>query len=257
MQIKDFCDIIKSGKFIISQNPLTYTQGGNMIGFRKKREKEIISPSDLLRVDPSEDGFYEKVLNYTSKNNDVQAFIEAIHEVQKVGIAPFYRPVMDPSFEGGEVVYKKGNKPGVGRSYTFWRQEVKELPVVEGKNWKLGTPYQYYVFLTWLINQLVETGWDVKKAIEAVVIHSEELGHYLNSKNAKHSLETTGSRPICGVYDLANTWKILCSNEDPSCFWFASGSYNNGSGVFPIADISHGAYADRNNYDSVGWLVLA
>ena len=157
-----------------------------MIGFGRfgKRNLGINSLSDerLVKIDTTTEGFYDNVLNYSSKNGDIQAFIGAVREVQDVGIEPFYRPVMDPSLEDGNVVFKKWNKPTVGYSFNFWKQKAEEMPAVEGKKWHIGSEYQYYAFLTWLINQLVATGQGIKGAIEAVVLDSKELGHYRNAK---------------------------------------------------------------------------
>lgn len=233
-----------------------------MIGFGRfgKRNLGINSLSDerLVKIDTTTEGFYDNVLNYSSKNGDIQAFIGAVREVQEVGFEPFYRPVMDPSLEDGNVVFKKWNKPAVGDSFNFWKQKAEEMPAVEGKKWHIGSEYQYYAFLTWLINQLVATGQGIKGAIEAVVLDSKELGHYRNAKNALQNFETTGSREVCGVYDLANACKLLaCSNEEAGGFWVAGGLYYDNSNDSPLADLCHGFDVDDYHYDSVGWLVLA
>ena len=233
-----------------------------MIGFGRfgKRNLGINSLSDerLVKIDTTTEGFYDNVLNYSSKNGDIQAFIGAVREVQEVGVEPFYRPVMDPSLEDGNAVFKKWNKPAVGHSFNFWKQKAEEMPAVEGKKWHIGSEYQYYAFLTWLINQLVATGQGIKGAIEAVVLDSKELGHYRNAKNALQDFETTGSREVCGVYDLANAYKLLaCSNEEAGGFWVAGGYYDDNSNFCPLADLGHRNGVDYDYGDSVGWLVLA
>jgi len=213
-----------------------------MIGFGKfgKRNLGINSLSDncLAIIDPTQGGFYDNVLNYTSENDDIRAFIEAIREVQDARLSPFYRPTMDPSLEGDNVRFKKGNKPAVGNSFNFWKQKAKEMPAVEGRKWRLGTEYQYYTFLVYLINNWVQNGWDCKTAIEAVVLNSNELGHYWNSKDAKHDFEETGSREVCNIFDLANTCKLLaCSNEEAGGLWVAGGYYDVNSSDCPLADL--------------------
>ena len=234
-----------------------------MIGFGKygkTRNLEIISLSDekLMLVDPTIEGFYDIVLNYTAADN-VQAFIEAIREVQEVGVTPFYRPIMDPSFEGDNIVFRKGNIPAINHSFSFWKQKAKKMFAVEGKEWKLGTEYQYYAFLVHLINLLVAKGWEISAAISAVVHDSKELGNYRNSRNSKNSqdnLEKTGSREACGLYDLSNTFKILaCSNEDPG-LWLAGARYCDDSYDFPLATLNFKLGVDFEYFCSVGWLVL-
>ena len=233
-----------------------------MIGFCEfevKRNLEIESLSDerLVMVDPTKAGFYDNVLNYISENDDIQAFVEAVREVQKAGVEAFYRPVMDPSLEDDKVMYEKGKKPAVGHSYNWWVKATKVMPAIEGRNWTMGTEYQYYAFLVQLINSLVEDGWSMDKAVNSVVLDSKELGHYRNSLNALNDFETTGSREVCGFFDLANTCKLLsCTNEEVGGFWVAGGGYHGGSDFCPLADLFHDFNVAIDYFDSVAWLVL-
>lgn len=234
-----------------------------MIGFGefgKQRTMEIKTLRDkrLLKVDPTATGFFDKVLGYISENEDIKAFIEAVKEVKESKLSPFWRPVLDPTFDGEDVIFKKGGKPAVGHSFNWWQEMAKKMATVEGKKWTLGTEYQYYAFLVWLINQLVKSGWRLKKAIEACVLDSKELGHYCNSENALHNFEVTGSCEVCGVCDLANTVKILrCSNEKVDCFWLAGGNYSDSSRNYPLAELSHDVNVNLVNNYSVPWLVLS
>lgn len=234
-----------------------------MIGFGefgKQRTMEIKTLRDkrLLKVDPTATGFFDKVLGYISENEDIKAFIEAVKEVKESKLSPFWRPVLDPTFDGEDVIFKKGGKPAVGHSFNWWQEMAKKMATVEGKKWTLGTEYQYYAFLVWLINQLVKSGWRLKKAIEACVLDSKELGHYCNSENALHNFEVTGSREVCGICDLANTVKMLhCSNEKVVGFWLAGGNFNCDSYDFPLAGLVHFSNVDDGNNYSVGWLVLS
>ena len=235
-----------------------------MIGFDKygkKTELEIKSLKDkrLINIDLSSKWFFHAILAFNTYDKEIRKFKEAVAEVKKAHLTPFWRPVMDPSIEEGNVVYKKGNKPATGYSFNRWCQMTSEMPAVEGKTWKVGTEYQYYAFLVWLINQLVEGyGWSVKEAIEAVVYDSKELGHYNNSKKAMHDFETTGSRESCGVYDLANTFKIIdCSNTEARGFWLAGGDWSCFSYNCPLAELIRNNYVGIDYIYCVGWLVLS
>ena len=225
--------------------------------FGKKRELEIVTTDDerLLLIDPTSEGFFDNVLGYVTENEYLKEFIKEIEEVKEARVNPFWKPIYDPSLDDGKVVFKKGHKAAVGHFRDFWLQKVEEMPVVNGKKWSIGTKYQYYSFLVWLVNSLVQEGWNIQKALTAVMLDSKELGHYWDSKKAKHHLEPTGSRKICGVYDLANTIKILRMTEWPDLVLImeASGTYRCDGGV-SLAYIRKRSGFPSN---SVCWLVLS
>lgn len=240
-----------------------------MIGFGKfgkdwntensKQNWRITSTDDarLVHIDPTSKGFFERVLGCTTKDENIMEFIEAIKEVKEVGVGPFWKPIYDPSIEGKDIVFVKGNDPAVGYPFYYWKLEAEKMPAVEGKKWALGTEYQYYAFLVWIVNGLVQNGRKVEEALDAVVNFSKELGHFYDSENSKIDFEATGSREVCGVYDLGNTYKILsCTNIDG--YWRAGGDNGSYSDNFPLAELYYYMYyVDGGFENSVGWLVLS
>ena len=245
-----------------------------------KRNLEIKTLADerLLMVDPSSEGFFDNVLGVVAEEDSIKAFLEAVKEVQEAGLSPFWRPTLDPSLDEDKVVFKKGERPAILKFFDWWENVGKVMPEVEGKCWRIGTKYQYYAFLVQLINKLVESGWTINKALEAIVLDSKELGNYgkrwrcvpksleygrqwgnyfANSEAPKNYLESTGNHNVCGVCDLANTDKLLLgSNDGVDGFWLASGSYDCPSYMFPLAKLVF--YDDVDLLDcGVGWLVLS
>ena len=146
--------------------------------------------------------------------------------------------------------------PAVGKSYNWWYDTAKKYN--PERNSRLGTRLQYGAFLGVLIKKLIEEGETMEWAWNAVCNDSRELGHYWNSKKAKkHFFETTGSRKICGFFDLANTCKILAEDIEAGGFWIASGNASDHSYDNPIADIFHCSYRISDDCNSVGWLVFS
>lgn len=233
-----------------------------MIGFGKfsnMREEEIKSLQDqrLLKIDPTEEGFFDKVLSCSSDNQNIQDFIKAVREVKEEGVKPFWRPRMDPTIIDGKVLFKKGAEPAVGISYNKWAEIASGMAPVEGRRWNVGTEYQYYSFLVWLTKRLVEEmGWKIQRALNAVILDSKELGHYRNSENALGKREPTGRRSICGVFDLANTFKILRCSLKAGVLWLAGGYCINYSNFYPLAGLFHDFNIVSIDDDGVGWLVL-
>ena len=236
-----------------------------MIGFgnyTKKAEPVTITKltdNRLVQINPQEDGFFDAVINFKSTNSDINAFIEAISEVEAAMLEHFYKQIYDPSEDGDIIAYHKGKKPAVGHSYNWWVETASKMSAVNGRHWHLATEYQYYAFLVWLINQLVKGGKSVDVAIKMVVLDSRELGHYDDSENSTEGedFEDTGSRCVCGVYDLANTYKILsCSNKEAGGFWLGGGCYLDFGDYDPLASLGRTTIVDCGNSDSVGLLVL-
>ena len=236
-----------------------------MIGFRnlgRKRKLGIVYSNDvpLVLIDPTSKGFFENVLGYVTENEKVQAFIKAIREVKEEGVKPFWKPIYDPSLDDEEVVFKAKRTPAVGHSYNFWKQKAEKMPAVQDKKWSVGSEYQYYAFLIWLINSLKKKGLTIEESMNAVVLCSKELGHYWDSVDALYNFEITGSREVCMVYDLANTNKILsCTKEETGGLWLAGGNFVDHSGYCPLACLEH-YNSDSVGIDygyGVGWLVLS
>ena len=173
-----------------------------------------------------------------------------------VGLSDFRRPAIDPSFDkDGNIIYKEGEKPAVGKSANFWNEELKKF--MADKNSRMGTLLQYAAFLGLLIKYLIEEkGYKVAEAWKAVCDDSKELGHYWNSDDAKHAFEATGSRKIWVFYDLANTCKIVSDDSAASGFSLVGGTYFCNSFDYPLADVGTILDADYNFIYGVGWLVL-
>ena len=237
-----------------------------MIGFGKFSKKTepttITSLTDnrLVKIDPQELGFFDEVLNFKSTNKNITNFIEAVAEVKEARIEAFYRPIYDPSDAGDHMVtYMKGMRPAIGHTYNWWVKTASNMPAVEGRHWCVATEYQYYAFLVWLINQLIKVGKTVEETLNQIIIDSKELGHYCNSEGSTKcsDYEPTGSRCICGIYDLANVFKILaCANQEAGDFWIGGGCYFNDGNYYPLANLDYYYDGVDDDDESVGLLVL-
>ena len=244
-----------------------------MIGFEVFRKKEDDKPEEkkpfitrlndnrLVKINPKMGGFFDLVLTFQTGHMNIKMFKVAVEEVKKANLSIFYKPIYDPSFIlEGQGLFIEGNHPLVNATYNTWLKMINEMKAIEGRKWKMATEYQYYCFLVWLINKLVDEGKSVSDAIHSVVVDSTTLGNYYQSENSKLGFEPTGSRCVCGVYDLANTYKMLdCSNSERNIFWIAGGSYGDVGIIHPLADLndySKSDYADRIMPRSVPMLVL-
>ena len=224
------------------------------------KEQEIatdVQEDVFVCVEASKLSLDDEFMKHEPTNEREEIFKEGLTEVIRKGIRDFYRPKNDPSFnrDGTGVTYKAGNKPAVGKSYNWWKKVAKEF--MPERNSRLGTKSEYVAFLGVLIKKLVDDEkWSVAKAWDAVCNNSKELGHYIDSEDAKYEFEDTGMREICGFFDLANTCKILAEDEDD--FWLAGGNYYGNSSYCPLADLCCRAYLYYDDgFSSVGWFVLS
>ena len=191
-------------------------------------------------------------MKYTPKTPAEKAFKEAVEKVITAGVQDFYRPTLDPSFDGnGKICYQAGMKPAVGKSYNWWAENAKKL------GYRLGTRSEYIAFLAVLIKEAPKYGKTYAWAWNAVCNDSKELGHYKNSCNAKNEFEATGNREVCGCHDLANTCKLLAEDEETGGFWMAGGCYYDASYDLPLEVLCHYNDCLSDDCNSTGWLVLS
>lgn len=214
----------------------------------------------FVRVEASKLSMNDEFMQYTPqtyKERELKMLLE--DAIERGGLKDFKRPKYDPSFnEGsneGEICYKPGKAPAVGKSYDWWNQVAKKFK--PEYNSRLGTKTEYVAFLGVLIKKLVKSGWSVKDAWDAVCNNSKELGHYCNSDNDNDGcFEVTGCRKICGFYDLANCFKILAEDKEDCSFWIAGGYCRTYGNEYPLADLCHVSDHNDNNHHSVGWIVI-
>ena len=194
----------------------------------------------------------------TDKERELRTLL--VEAIKSGGLRDFKRPKYDPSMRDViEIYYEPGKAPAVDKMYNWWNGAANRFK--PEYNSRLGTRTEYVAFLGVLIKKLVENGWSVKEAWDAVCNDSIKLGHYWNSENTKHNftkddLEPTGSREICGFYDLANCRKILAKEKDGG-FWLAGGDCQNSSNRCPLANFEYIDGGQCYGYlFAVGWIVL-
>jgi len=212
----------------------------------------------FVLIEASKLSLDDEFMRHRPKNLNERVFKDMLEKVIKKGIADFWRPRMDPTFdEAGNICFKVGEKPAVGKSYNWWRENAKKFNL--GRKSRLGTKEQYIAFLGVLIKELIAENWSVDNAWDAVCKNSWKLGHFYDSPFSKKDFEPTGSRAVAGFYDLANTCKILAEDEDVGGLWLGSGAYNCDSYFHPIYSLGHYNYQYHYDNDldiSVGWIVM-
>jgi len=223
----------------------------------KTVSKTMLSDDDIILIEAEGLSLNDQFMLYEPDTEKEKCTKDLIAEAIKAGVKNFYRPKCDPSFTDDGICFVAGKAPAVGKSYNWWFDTAKKYD--PSRNSRLGTRLQYGAFLGVLIKKLVEEGMTVAWAWNAVCNNSKELGHYYNSEDAKQqTFELTGSRCICGFYDLVNTFKLLAEvDEEVGGFWIAGGYFGNYSYTCPLADLEHDTdcYSDDNL--SVGWLVFS
>lgn len=206
---------------------------------------------ETIMVEGSESGYYTELMKHKSKNGQEREFMRNLKEAINAKVESFRVPVNDPSIDmNGKIQFASGFKPAVGYSYNELEKLAKENGV------RLGTKNEYCLFLGTIIIRLMVEGWSENDAWKAMCCDSKELGHYLDSADAKGNFEPTGSRMIAGKCDLANAYKILEKDEKAGGFWLAGGSCNCYGNDDPLAVLSLGRGYDNHNSNSVGWFVL-
>ena len=197
----------------------------------------------------------DEFLKHRAQTDNQKKFKKMLKAAIKLGLEDFRAQRMDPSFdEEGNICYKAGMKPAVGKSAKWWDEKAKEF--MPEKDSRLGITKKRIAFLGLLIKYLIEEkGYKVSDAWKAVCNQSKDLGHYYDSENAKHVFEPTGSRSIGGWYDLVNTCKITVDDEADG-FSFVGGSYSEISICYPLADVNSVFDHHYDDFYSTGWVVM-
>ena len=211
--------------------------------------------TDFVLVPASTLSLTDDFMCHVPKTDQEKVFNKILTKVISSGVSDFYRPKLDPSLDSqGKICYQPGLRPAVGKSYNWWEKNAKEF-CPERKS-RLGTKSEYVAFLGVLIKKLVEHGWEVAVAWNAVCNDSKSLGHYWNSEGALRALAPTGSREIYGFSDLANVYKMVAEDKDAGGLWVAGGGYDYYGYCNPIADLYRFYYRNNESNLSVGWIVL-
>ena len=158
-------------------------------------------------------------------------------------------PVYEPSMNKmGSIYYLKGQEVIRGLSANEWENELEKYSVINGSRQASITTY-FLLLLRWLKDGMA--------TIEQVTDSSKEIGHYLDSKDAKHNLEKTGEREFGGLYGfVGNTYKIVKDSESNADFSIVGGCYDDYGFAWPLADVVHETYPITTYDHSVGLLEL-
>ena len=170
---------------------------------------------------------------------------------------------IDPSVKDGKLVYQKGLPIKTGFSQKQWEKMLKDYN--PNRNSRQMTLTEYACRNLFLIQKLVRAGYEIEEAWRTVCDDSRKIGHYRNSDNPKHCFEPTGSREVCGFWDLGNVQKFIAYDPwdekkityEGYPFWISGGDYSWDSTECPVASYSISKKNESNvhNY-CVGELAL-
>ena len=173
--------------------------------------------------------------------------LEALANKPKEGFRwiPVYEPSPTPN---DSIQFVEGEKPLVGLNCPEWDKKLREYSP-ENESGKSSKTTYFLLLLRWLKDDIA--------TLEQLAEHSEEIGHYRDSKNAKHDFERTGERKFGGLYGfVGNTGKIVEDSDSESGSSLLGGNHFDGGVEFPLAFVDRIDYPDGKNIYSVGLLEL-
>ena len=156
--------------------------------------------------------------------------LEALANKPKEGFR--WIPVYEPSLTTDDSVqFVEGKKPLVGLSCLEWDKMLEEYSP-ENESGKSSKTTYFLLLLRWLKDGFA--------TLEQLADHSEEIGHYCDSENAKHDFEKTGERKFGGIYGVVgNTYKIVEDSNSKSSYSLLGGNYYVYGNTYPLADVFH------------------
>lgn len=211
--------------------------------------------TDFVLIEASKLCMSDEIMQHEPQTEREETLKKLLERAISRGIKDFYRPICDPWTINNRIYHTIGKYSAVGYSYKYWEKAAKAF--YPKRHSRLGTRLEYVAFLGFLMKKMLEKGWSVAEAWDAVCNDSIKLGYYINS-GGKLTFQPTVSTGICGFYDLGNTFKILAEDEDERTggFWVASGSCEFTSYATPLANMNHADCLDFEMDDSTGWIIM-
>ena len=152
--------------------------------------------------------------------------LEALANKPKEGFR--WIPVYEPSLTTDDSVqFVEGKKPLVGLSCLEWDKMLEEYSP-ENESGKSSKTTYFLLLLRWLKDGFA--------TLEQLADHSEEIGHYCDSENAKHD--------------------FVEDSNSKSSYSLLGGNYNYNGNEYPLADVFRINSPYNKNINSVGLLEL-
>lgn len=173
--------------------------------------------------------------------------LEALANKPKEGFRwiAVYEPSPAPN---DSIQFVEGERPLVGLSCLEWDKMLKKYSP-ENESAKISKTTYFLLSLRWLKDGFATS--------EQLADHSEEIGHYLDSENAKHEFEKTGERKFGGVYGfVGNTCIIVEDPNSESGYSLLGGNFSNSGYIYPLADVNLICFPNGEGNGSVSWLEL-
>ena len=211
--------------------------------------------SAFVLVEASKLSLDDKFMKYYPETNNQRLLMRRLVDIINRGISDFYRPLYDPSFSDNDscgIQFVTGQKPAMGKDYDWWKKAAESFC----ENSRLGNVEEYSAFAGVIIKKLVERGWAVPTAWYVVCNDSHSIGRYRNSFNASSLFANTGTKEVCGFFDLANTFKMLDSNSAEDDFILASGAVNFFADNYPVAMVHKFKQDEAKYLGYVGWVII-
>lgn len=216
-----------------------------------------ISKIKSILVPKSTDNSYKRILKYSGNNDKEREFRKNLKIALKSPIEEFNVPIYSPSLPkdfnrycGTNILlsFEAGRIPLTGFSYN----QLEAIGRFNGL--RLGEVLEYILFLATLMNRIIDSqNVSLPTAYKLVCTDSKALGCYSNATEGKN-MERTGSKPCCGISDLAATMKVL--HSEGQTFYLASGNRSTRSSEYPLSTLNQEYRKDIPLSEAVPWFVF-
>lgn len=223
----------------------------------EKNETSSIFESELeCKIDPNM--FAGEWLNHQPSTRTQKEILHLYLDAKANGrLHTFTCMKIDPSVKDGKLVYQKGLPIKTDFSQNQWTKMLKDYK--PSRNSRQMTRTEYVCRNLFLIQKLVESGYEIEESWQAVCDDSRKIGHYSDSYNPKNNFEATGSREICGFCDLGNVSKLIAQDpwdDEDGVFLTVGGDYTCDGSMAPVAYLAYDDDPEYYDKYSVGMIAL-
>lgn len=206
---------------------------------------EMYSSVQLILVEASKLSLDDEFMKYQPTKLQEARVKNWLTSAIQENVRDFWTTKYDPSLnERGNICFVEENLPATGKSFEWWRRTAKGISRYNKS--RLGSIQEYIALMGVIIKTLIERGWNVEKAWNAVCCDPKDLFEYMKEEQDDYhnNVLTLGNLRTPKVVDDGNLGYWVVASEQGS--WYKDS----------LTNMQHEEGSQRLYDITTGWIVF-